>query len=441
MRLPPTRAKVNAGTCAAARRIRGEDEDLARKSTGKQRNPKPEQDPTATPAPEDALATATDAPEPSEPATDTPATDPAPDAPEPAADSPAQTGDDIPDAEVVSETPPPPRDGTDGDAVTDTPEAAPEAETAEQKDPEAAAPENAEGLGPEAPTATPDPAPHAPAPKGSILPMLLGGAIAAGLGYGAHMLTVAPPPAAPQVDTSALEGQIAELRGALDALSIPPAFDPAPLQDDIAALRAELAAQPAAPTIDPAALDALSARLDTLDTNAAALQQTMAAQLAALSAELAEVRDIAQTRVVEAEAAVDAALAQAGFDSLRAALETGAPFAQAVTQITQAGIPVPPELTAIAGTGIATPEALAEGFGDAARAALRASLTEAPAASTTERLGNFLRAQVGARSTTPRDGDDADAVLSRAGAAIDAGDLDGALAELAALPEAGQAGR
>ena len=51
----------------------------------------------------------------------------------------------------------------------------------------------------------------------------------------------------------------------------------------------------------------------------------------------------------------------------------------------------------------------------------------------------FLQDQLGVRSVAPKDGDGADAVLSRAEASLKAGDLAGSLAELQALPEAGQA--
>lgn len=47
--------------------------------------------------------------------------------------------------------------------------------------------------------------------------------------------------------------------------------------------------------------------------------------------------------------------------------------------------------------------------------------------------------QLGARSVTPREGDDPDAVLSRAEAAVVDGQLDAALAEIAALPETARA--
>ena len=51
------------------------------------------------------------------------------------------------------------------------------------------------------------------------------------------------------------------------------------------------------------------------------------------------------------------------------------------------------------------------------------------------RVGAFLRGQVGGRSLSPRAGDDPDAVLSRAEAALREDDLHGAVEELRALPE------
>ncbi|MEP2717498.1 MAG: hypothetical protein ABJP42_13320, partial [Pseudophaeobacter sp.] len=45
---------------------------------------------------------------------------------------------------------------------------------------------------------------------------------------------------------------------------------------------------------------------------------------------------------------------------------------------------------------------------------------------------------LGARSVTPQEGDDPDAVLSRAEAALQSGDVTTALSEIEALPEAAQ---
>jgi hypothetical protein len=54
-------------------------------------------------------------------------------------------------------------------------------------------------------------------------------------------------------------------------------------------------------------------------------------------------------------------------------------------------------------------------------------------------VGAFLRAQLGVRSLEPREGDDADAILSRAEAALAEGRLGDALAEIETLPEGARA--
>ena len=55
-------------------------------------------------------------------------------------------------------------------------------------------------------------------------------------------------------------------------------------------------------------------------------------------------------------------------------------------------------------------------------------------ATATDRVAAFLRRHTNARSLAPRDGDDVDAILSRAEAALSSGDVAGALAELETLP-------
>jgi hypothetical protein len=120
-------------------------------------------------------------------------------------------------------------------------------------------------------------------------------------------------------------------------------------------------------------------------------------------------------------------------------VETGAPFATAVAALTAAGVAVPEALATQAEGGVPTLAALRATFPDAARAALDDSLRAEAGGGTWDRLGAFLRSQTGARSLTPREGGDPDAILSRAEAAVQAGDLSAALAELSALPEAGKA--
>ncbi|MFC0813401.1 hypothetical protein ACFHYO_14970, partial [Paracoccus panacisoli] len=120
----------------------------------------------------------------------------------------------------------------------------------------------------------------------------------------------------------------------------------------------------------------------------------------------------------------------AAASALGTAIQTGAPREAALAQLQEAGVTPPPALT----VEVPTLEALAAEFPPAARAALRAELRSDAASGRGSAIGNFLRAQTGARSVTPHEGSDADAVLSRAGAAVDRGDIAAALKELEALP-------
>ena len=121
-----------------------------------------------------------------------------------------------------------------------------------------------------------------------------------------------------------------------------------------------------------------------------------------------------------------------------AALMAGGALDPALADLRDAGVAIPPPL-AEQGQGVPTLEALRTAFPDAARDALAASLKETAAGDTWERLLAFLRTQSGARSLTPREGTDPDAILSRAEAALAAGDLAGSISEIGGLPAEGQA--
>jgi hypothetical protein len=82
---------------------------------------------------------------------------------------------------------------------------------------------------------------------------------------------------------------------------------------------------------------------------------------------------------------------------------------------------------------------LQDSFAEAARVALEAALRADMGDSWTDRAMSFFRTQTGARSLTPREGSDPDAILSRAEAALAKGDLATSLAELDSLPEVARA--
>ena len=102
------------------------------------------------------------------------------------------------------------------------------------------------------------------------------------------------------------------------------------------------------------------------------------------------------------------------------------------------GADVPASLAATT-KAVPTLLSLLDGFAPFARAALDASIRADMGDGWAGRLTSFLRSQSGARSLTPHEGTDPDAVLSRAEAALREGQIKAVLAELSGLPPAGAA--
>ncbi len=293
--------------------------------------------------------------------------------------------------------------------------------------------------------------------------MVVGGVIAAALGYGVAFyaplsgltgqtdtaldaltgriaaLESAPAPAA--AEDTALAGRVHALESEARTAS-----DLTPVTDAIAALDARVSALESAPRAENgsaaspdlmAAVAALQDEVDGLKGSGAAVSAEIEAAAVDAKARLAEAEAQAAQLKFEAEETARKAMAHASVSRLQAALETGAPFASALASLS--GQDLPAVLTDAAETGIPSLSALEAAFPDAARAALEASLRADMGASWSERIGSFLQSTTGARSLTPREGTDPDAVLSRAEAAVKAGDLETALTELKGLPPEGQA--
>ncbi|SPF81142.1 COG4223 family protein [Pseudoprimorskyibacter insulae] len=409
--------------------------------------------------------------------------------------------DQIADAEVIEEVPADhAAESTDQDVEPDTDEAialqepgteapadetevsdepAPEETPADDADEvELTAESDAETVEDDAPVVdeTPAPAPVAPpeadpAPrKGGFLPMLLGGVAAGVIGFGvgqysndgwpfngaAEQSTFeadtqaaladlakaddaisgrvdATEAALNDIDLSALD-QLAPIAGKTEDLAAASQSQADQLQalaDQLAALTArfdELEKRPVAETVSPEAIAAYERELENLRL--------------AMEGQRAEIETMARDAVAaeqNAEAQAQIARARAALAEVVAGLDTGAGFADSLQTIaTSAGATVPDALAAVAADGAPTQGALIEAFPEAARAALSAArATESGEGS--GRIATFLLDRVGARSVAPREGTDADAVLSRAEAAVKAGDIAGALAELSALPEVAQA--
>ncbi|WP_126623161.1 COG4223 family protein [Oceaniglobus ichthyenteri] len=330
-----------------------------------------------------------------------------------------------------------------------------------------------------------------------FLTLLIGGALAGAIGFFASEYDVfnqggEDPVAALEARLNDQAAQLEQASAqASDAAATAAA---APTPDDIAALREEIANLPAGEGgADPALGDRLSevetwldnlsaqvaglpdqaggtdeAALSALEDQIATARQDIEAQFAArqqeVEAELATIQEQYQTQlaaleqkidaqsgaIADATSAADAARESAASETRRitvraaliqinAAIDSGEPFIESTSALETAGnVDVPPALLENAETGVATLAELQNSYPPAARAALGVSIRETSGGGALDRFGAFVRSQTGARSLDARDGDDPDAVLSRAEAALKSGDVQGALDQLNDLPEAGR---
>ena len=294
-----------------------------------------------------------------------------------------------------------------------------------------------------------------PAPvRRSPVWLVLGGIAAALIGYGVAQVvpngwpiaadtTLHDQLAAEATTVQALKAQVLELGKRLDAaaavadrvakLEAAPAVKGA----DVSGLEARIAGLEARPAsgADPASLTQLRSDVEALKASGAgivspAVQASLDAKVAETEAKLTAVEDAAK-------AASATTLARAAVRQIAAAMDSGTSYSAAMADMS--GTDLPAVLTDNAANGLPTLQVLQVAFPGAARAALDASLRANMGESWSARVGNFLRAQTGARAMTPRDGTDPDAVLSRAEAATSKGDLATALKEIASLPPEGLA--
>lgn len=298
-----------------------------------------------------------------------------------------------------------------------------------------------------------------------FVPLVLGGVVAAAIGFG--LAQFAPegwplPGASPlQVQLTDQAAEIATLRAQLEAIPLP---DTSAMTTELEQIRATAAnalevaqqAATAAPEAGPdmaPEIDALTSRLAALEQRPTPTATANPAALEALRADIATLRSGLEAQKANADSLVEAAeiaraaaaaeaqtvLLQASLTKVEAAMQNGLPFVAELAALADAGVTVPETLTNNAEAGLPTLATLSEGFDAPARAALKESLRGDMGNTWGERFGSFMRSQTGARSLTPQEGDDPDAVLSRADAAVAAGNLQTALTEIAALPDAAQA--
>jgi hypothetical protein len=275
--------------------------------------------------------------------------------------------------------------------------------------------------------------PIRPAPNrrsGGFVGGLLGGVIAAALGYGVAQYV---PQGWPLQDTSALQNALVAQQKQTEEMQAKLAALPAGIAEQLKAMDARIAAFEARPvegTNDPAAIQVLQSQIDALKSAAPSGIDPAAIEKVMAEAEASAAKIKADAEATAAKASAKLALAQ-----VQAAVDSGAPYVASLSALGE----VPAVLAENADSGLPTLATLTKDFPEAARAAIDAALRANMGESWSDRATNFLRTQTGARSIDPREGSDPDAVLSRAEAALRAGDVKTALAEISTLPEPAQA--
>ncbi|MGR3492833.1 MAG: hypothetical protein ACU0DW_12315, partial [Shimia sp.] len=410
--------------------------------------------------------------------------------------------DKVEDAKVVSETPPPknpgakpaakPKPASTG-AKPDTKAAAAKTETpattAAKPDttakpatpPKSEAPASgtkvppaSSDAKPAASTTKPPSTPPATTPppqkkRGGMLGLILGGVIAAVIGYGlAQVVPDGWPIGQDPEATAALEARLDALEGATDADELRAELDATRtalaaaeetlaetqatldelrtadvgLTDGLtasgetaASLDARLTELEMRPQIDLSSLDnsdAFEAELENLRAEIAELSDATRAEIdaarTAADAQIAAAREEATLLEQRAAEAADREATRAALSRVLTALDNGEGYvAELETLQATTDTAIPDVLSANAADGVATVSALQARFPDQAREALAAMRRANTGGENT--VGNFFRNQLGVRSLDAQEGDTPDAVLSRVQAAVTQGDLQTALTE------------
>ncbi|SEW43429.1 Uncharacterized conserved protein [Cognatiyoonia koreensis] len=355
----------------------------------------------------------------------------------------------IEDAEVIAEdsaieTPPEPE--KEPEPESDVTEEASVTESHEVRDAE---PEEETKTDTYTPPAAP---PETPQKQNVFIPMVLGGLVAGAIGYGIATLQRGDNTVELQAAISAQSDDISALRDEVATLSDGPAMDG--ITEQIAAVDQSVSSL--SDRIDASIAD-LEDRIETVEKQPSADGTLQEAAIAAYERDLADLRDqiasqqeelrtlLSETReeaqAIEENAIATARKAQArtALAIVRESLETGRPMGAALADL-EAGIEGSlPEGLADAADGVATLSSLQNSFPEAARAALATARREGAAGEEEGGLSGFLRNQLDVRSVEPQEGNSADAILSRAEAAVREGRLNDTLAELATLPEVARA--
>ncbi|MEO0357498.1 MAG: mitofilin family membrane protein [Pseudomonadota bacterium] len=301
--------------------------------------------------------------------------------------------------------------------------------------------------------------------KGGFFPMVLGGLVAGGIGYGAatylpeYLEPDAPDPlAALSSAQSELQSDVATLTSDVETLASAPSVPD--LTSDLAAVSGQLAGvsdqlsdlqsaavenadrilvlekRPLTEVVAPEAIEAYNAELQSLRDAVAAQLADVTTVADTARAEIAAAKEQAAALEQSAVDAARAGAAQSALNSISASLAAGGGYQDTLGVLAEnSDIEIPAVLMENATDGVPSQAALQEQFPDLARVALSQARATAPAEEGESGLGAFFKSQLNVRSLSPQEGSGPDAVLSRAEAAVKTGDIGAALEEIAALPE------
>lgn len=298
---------------------------------------------------------------------------------------------------------------------------------------------------------TPSPEPAAKQ-QGSFIPLVLGGVFAGIIGYGIATYQRGDNTADLEATIAAQADEIASLRDEVSELATLYATSgiteqleanteslnaiAARIDTDISTLEDRMTAIEKQPSADGTLQEAAIA---AYERDIAELRDQIAVQQDEMRDLLSETRQEAQSIEENAIASARVATARASLAVIQTSLEGGKAFGAALTDLeTSVSEPLPDALVA-AKDGVTTLAQLQAEFPDLSRAALATARREGVSGEDESGLAGFMRNQFQVQSVGPQDGDTADAVLSRAQAAVNEGRLNDSLVELASLPEAARA--
>lgn len=194
-------------------------------------------------------------------------------------------------------------------------------------------------------------------------------------------------------------------------------------------------------TSKSAEVEGLRAEIGEMSGMVGKLTQRIDDVEAAATRRVEEARAEAEQAEENAQKVASMAAYQSAVDALADKARDGSAYSSELADLASQGVEIPEVLAANADVGIASTAALKSEFSETSHIVIRQSIKERAEENggTASRVGAFFKSQVAARSLEPKEGDSADAILSRMDAALQSGQLNAVLDEAKGLTERARA--